>query len=287
MLIVQTSAKINLGLEIISKRDDGYHNISSVLQSVNMFDEISLQFSDNLTFASNVESLNNESNLVMAAVRAFEEHTGILVSLNIVLDKHIPIGMGLGGGSGNAAGVLYALNEIYSTGLSNKELHILSSSLGADVPFFLQGGTAVVGGIGDIITPLDNVSEDNLVLICPKICLSNKTKSFFDKICSEHITDGSGIQKLCTDLLELNTFPSRLPDNVFSRILNDQFPQLLELRKLIQDELGTIMNITGTGLGMFAVTEEWKALKHLVDSQYYDMYKMKTTDRAIEMRSNI
>ena len=287
MLIVQTSAKINLGLEIISKRDDGYHNISSVLQSVNMFDEISLQFSDNLTFASNVESLNNESNLVMAAVRAFEDHTGILVSLNIVLDKHIPIGMGLGGGSGNAAGVLYALNEIYSTGLSNKELHILSSSLGADVPFFLQGGTAVVGGIGDIITPLDNVSEDNLVLICPKICLSNKTKSFFDKICSEHITDGSGIQKLCTDLLELNTFPSRLPDNVFSRILNDQFPQLLELRKLIQDELGTIMNITGTGLGMFAVTEEWKALKHLVDSQYYDMYKMKTTDRAIEMRSNI
>ena len=86
MLIVQTSAKINLGLEIISKRDDGYHNISSVLQSVNMFDEISLQFSDNLTFASNVESLNNESNLVMAAVRAFEDHTGILVSLNIVLD---------------------------------------------------------------------------------------------------------------------------------------------------------------------------------------------------------
>tara|TARA_B100001758_G_C17953381_1_gene374547 strand:- start:240 stop:464 length:225 start_codon:yes stop_codon:yes gene_type:complete len=74
---------------------------------------------------------------------------------------------------------------------------------------------------------------------------------------------------------------------VFSRILNEQFPQLLELRKLIQDELGTIMNITGTGLGMFAVTEEWKALKHLVDSQYYDMYKMKTTDRAIEMRSNI
>ena len=287
MLIVQTSAKINLGLEIISKRDDGYHNISSVLQSVNMFDEISLQFSDNLTFSSNVESLNNESNLVMGAVRAFEDHTGIIVSLNIVLDKHIPIGMGLGGGSGNAAGVLYALNEIYSTGLSNKELHILSSSLGADVPFFLQGGTAVVGGIGDIITPLDNVSEDNLVLICPKICLSNKTKSFFDKICSEDITDGSGIQKLCTDLLELNTFPSRLPDNVFSRILNDQFPQLLELRKLIQDELGTIMNITGTGLGMFAVTEEWKALKHLVDSQYYDMYKMKTTDRAIEMRSNI
>ena len=252
-----------------------------------MFDEISLQFSDNLTFASNVESLNNESNLVMAAVSAFEDQTGILVSLNIVLDKHIPIGMGLGGGSGNAAGVLYALNEIYSTGLSNKELHILSSSLGADVPFFLQGGTAVVGGIGDIITPLDNVSEDNLVLICPKISLSNKTKSFFDKICSEDITDGSGIQKLCTDLLELNTFPSRLPDNVFSRILNDQFPQLLELRKLIQDELGTIMNITGTGLGMFAVTEEWKALKHLVDSQYYDMYKMKTTDRAIEMRSNI
>ena len=137
MLIVQTSAKINLGLEIISKRDDGYHNISSVLQSVNMFDEISLQFSDNLTFASNVESLNNESNLVMAAVRAFEDHTGILVSLNIVLDKNIPIGMGLGGGSGNAAGVLYALNEIYSTGLSNKELHIFHTYMLPNDPFYI------------------------------------------------------------------------------------------------------------------------------------------------------
>ena len=287
MFIVQTSAKINLGLEILSKREDGYHNICSVLQSVNLFDEITFDFAPTTTLITNIDSLNVESNLVLESVKTFQEYTKIPVSMSITLRKHIPIGMGLGGGSGNAAGTLFALNEIYSAGLSLIELMSLGKTLGADVPYFFHGGTAVVSGIGDVVTPLVNMLPGNFVLICPKLSIKEKTKSFFQEISQEDFTDGSIMKAYSEDIRQSYEIFNGVPNNAFSRVLLKRFPELMELRTNIQEKLGITVNFTGAGLGMFAITDECKPLKELINSQYYDTYILNTIDHSIKMRSKI
>lgn len=286
MVEIRTSAKLNFGLEVISRRDDGYHNISSVLQSVNLFDDISLNFASRTAFSSNVPYLNNEFNLIMIALKIFEKHTKVPIALDIFLEKRIPVGMGLGGGSGNAAGVLYALNKMYSTGLSVVELKSIGASIGADVPYFFEGGTAVVKGMGDEVTSLPHLSLDNIWLVCPRIDYPNKTASFFQQITSKDFSNGSQIDFLCEQIKSNKQIIPDFPQNVFSKILTQKFPQIQDLKNQIETVLGTKMYVTGTGLGMFVITEESKALNELVDPEYHTLYRLKTTNTSIIMKDS-
>lgn len=173
MLVCRSSAKINLTLEVLSRRADGYHLLRSVVHSIGLWDTLYFEFGIGPGFSlrSNWPALMTEDNLCLQAARAWTEAAGAktpqrFAGVRITLNKTIPLGGGLGGGSGNAAATLLALNSHYQNLLEHEELENIALQLGADVPFFLQGGCALMEGIGEKLTPLP-AQKAWAILICP------------------------------------------------------------------------------------------------------------------------
>ncbi len=145
-------AKANLFFRVVSKRPDGFHEVASLYTALSLGDYIHLNLEDVDSFSSNIESLrNDDSNLIIHARNLFRKATNIQHALSIKLEKNIPIGSGLGGGSSNAATVLWAMNELFGNPLSIDELIKIGSSIGSDVPFFFSKGSAYCTGRGEIL----------------------------------------------------------------------------------------------------------------------------------------
>ncbi len=167
-LIIPSPAKVNLSLWIKRKRSDGYHEIVTVMHTINLFDVLSFHPSDRfeLEIAGNDTLPLNKGNLIVKAANIFKEATGIKPKVGIKLEKKIPVGAGLGGGSSNAASTLKGLNEIYGNPLSEKELYQLAAQIGSDVPFFIKGGLALAYGKGEKIRNY-NPANFKLLLVYP------------------------------------------------------------------------------------------------------------------------
>jgi len=144
-------AKINLFFRVLNKRLDGYHDIFSVLQAVNIFDVLQMEAKEEDLFICTDPSIANSNNLVLKALKVFRRETGIEDPLSIHLEKHIPMEGGLGGGSSNAATMLWALNEFFATSIPIDTLMMWGGSLGSDVPFFFSKGRAICLGRGEIV----------------------------------------------------------------------------------------------------------------------------------------
>lgn len=148
-------AKINLFLDVLGKRDDGYHEIDTVMQNISVYDEISLELIENgIDIACDVDDISGENNIVYNACKEFLTITDKKIGVKVFIKKNIPLAAGLGGGSSDAAAVLNLLNIAFGNVLDYENLHSIASKLGADVPFFLKGGTARATGIGDILSDL-------------------------------------------------------------------------------------------------------------------------------------
>jgi 4-diphosphocytidyl-2-C-methyl-D-erythritol kinase len=171
---VVAPAKINLYLAVGKRRGDGLHEIESVMQSVSLYDELTLEVADSLTFDVSPPDAapEDESNLVVRAVRAMGAAAGRSMGASLRLTKRIPSGAGLGGGSADAAATLVGLNEQWECGISRKALEKIGAGLGADVPFCVRGGTAVVHGAGEALAPLVVRSELWWVIAKPAESLS-------------------------------------------------------------------------------------------------------------------
>ena len=168
-MITLAPAKVNLSLRVLRRREDGFHDIESLMAPISLFDklEIERRESGGIEFACTEKALVNEDNLVIRAVRLFREAFGIPPHLRIMLEKHIPHGAGLGGGSSDAASTLLALDEIFATKAPRKKLHALAAALGSDVPFFLDRSAARVAGRGEHVTPIPFPHTIPLLLIKP------------------------------------------------------------------------------------------------------------------------
>lgn len=165
---LQCAAKINLSLDITGKRADNYHLLDSIFQTVSVYDRlgISLTDSEGISITCDAPGIPcDERNLAYKAAEAFLKESGIRTGIRIELEKHIPSGAGMGGGSADAAGVLYALNLLTGKNYSNQELREIGVKLGADVPFLLLGGTARAQGIGEELTVLRALPEIPLVIL--------------------------------------------------------------------------------------------------------------------------
>ncbi|MBV9468770.1 MAG: 4-(cytidine 5'-diphospho)-2-C-methyl-D-erythritol kinase [Abitibacteriaceae bacterium] len=178
MLICRSSAKVNLTLDVLSRRSDGYHELQSVVHTIGLWDILTFEFNSTpgLSLRCNDPQLENDSNLCLKAARAWQEVAGrggtqYFDGVRITLEKHIPSGAGLGGGSGNAAATLLSLNHKFDNPLSDAELLRLATSLGADVPLFVRGGCVLMEGIGDQLTPLPAL-DGWLVVLKPPIGFS-------------------------------------------------------------------------------------------------------------------
>ena len=166
-VIINSNAKVNIGLKVLKKREDGYHDIVTVFQEINLFDIISIsKKSKGCDFNSNATWLmNDKTNLCVIAYEAMKKKFDI-DGVDIDLTKNIPRGSGLGGGSSNAASIMKGIRELYSLNISDKELEEIASQIGADVPFFIRGSIQLGEGIGDRLTPLKiNISGKYLIII--------------------------------------------------------------------------------------------------------------------------
>jgi len=169
-MLLRAFAKINLDLRILGKRPDGYHELQTELQTIDWFDEIHIDRASGFQFSA-TDGPTDKTNLVVRAVRAFEQATGVRADVKIELIKNIPSGAGLGGGSADAAVTFLGLQRVFETNVPESEaLHALRS-IGSDVPFFLFGGRACGTGRGDVIYPVEDRSDYRLVLVNPGVSI--------------------------------------------------------------------------------------------------------------------
>ena len=231
-LKIQCPAKINLTLKVIGKREDGFHNIESVMQTISLYDyliintEMSEKFE--ITLSGNSKEIPyNEKNLVYKAVMLFIEHTNLPPhKIEIYIDKNIPIAAGLAGGSTDAAGTLYGLNEISGSPLSKKELHTLCAQLGSDLNFCLEGGRQMTKGRGEILEKLP-FEKMKISLIKPKNLGISAKEAYtkFSEKTSSHFQSKFGLRNnfkndlewaLIDDYKELQTIKNIYPASIMS-----------------------------------------------------------------------
>lgn len=174
-LIYLSPAKLNLGLKIVGKRSDGYHLLHTTFCLIDLFDEISIQVTNNgkISLLEHNQAWFYQKDLTYRAAVHLQNYTHSKLGANIKIKKTIPSGSGLGGGSSNAATVLIALNQLWQTNLKQDELINIGRQLGADVPFFIYGKNAIASGIGDIFTEID-IPEQYFVLVIPPFHLATK-----------------------------------------------------------------------------------------------------------------
>lgn len=210
---LRSYAKINLGLDVTGVLPNGYHTLKMIMQTISLYDTLYFEktVSPDIVLNTNIPDIpTDEHNLVYKAIKLFRDQYGIKSGVRCIIEKHIPVAAGLAGGSGNAAAALKAMNALFDTGLSAKQLAVDGLKLGADVPYCLMGGTALAEGIGDILTPLPLPPLAKVLLVKPKVSVSTKEVYTALKLgentvhpdmdaCISAINEGS-LKKLCDNL---------------------------------------------------------------------------------------
>ena len=236
-------AKINLFLHILNKRDDGYHNLQTWFTFVDLKDELKFEFndSDNITVTSNVNISSKEDNLVYKAIKLFQKEYSLNnVGANIIVNKNIPMGAGLGGGSSNAATTLIAMRDYYKLEIKNTDMLHLGAKLGADVPIFLYGKSAWAEGIGDVLHDKD-LRETYALLIKPDTHIS--TKEFFS---SKELIKHTELLPKCSELDR-----SKM-GNSFQKVFFSKHP---EFESYI-NTLDKSITMTGTGSCFYLLSDD-------------------------------
>ena len=239
-LILQCPAKLNLTLEVLFKKSNGMHEISSHFQLIDLFDQVTIQKTDNQFSSVRTNALvniDNENNIAFKAIEALSKLMNQDICCDIFIEKNIPMGGGLGGGSSNAAAVLIGINILFALKLNIDELMRIGSKIGADVPFFIFGRTALAKGIGDKLEETKCESKKFLV-IAPNI--HSSTKDMFLKWDS------------LNEQMMLRSIPKN--ENSFLKIFLEQEPEVRE----IYEELSEItpLRLSGTGSTFFCTYNE-------------------------------
>jgi len=243
-------AKINLFLHILNKRDDGYHNLQTWFTFVDLKDELIFEFngSDDIAISSNVAISSTEDNLVYKAIKLFQKEYNIeSVGVDIYVNKNIPMGAGLGGGSSNAATTLIAMKDHYKPEIKNTDMLNLATKLGADVPIFIYGKSAWAEGIGEVLQQ-KNFKETYALLIKPDIHIS--TKEFFSS------------NKLIkhTELLSKdNDLDRSVMSNSFERVFYDHYPEF----KVYANSFDKNITMTGTGSCFYLLSDDKQYLQKI------------------------
>jgi 4-diphosphocytidyl-2-C-methyl-D-erythritol kinase len=257
MLVIEAPAKINLTLEVLGKRPDGYHEIRSVIQTVNFCDSLQITPDKEVRFKSNKSVWSGEQSLVAKAVKLLQTTTGSTQGASIKIKKWLPLISGLGGDSSDAAAVLRGLNQLWELGLSTTKLQTLTQQLGSDVSFFLSGGTALMEGRGEKVTPLPPMPHQWVILIIPEVPrLPGKTKRVYSMLRPSHYTDGKITEKLITFLKSGGEFSTSLLYNVFENVVFGSGEELTILRDHILKTGAPNIHLAGSGPTMFTLLED-------------------------------
>jgi 4-diphosphocytidyl-2-C-methyl-D-erythritol kinase len=261
-------AKINLGLKVLGARPDGYHDICSVFQTVDLADVLHFrQGSENRLSCSDASLPTNDTNLALKALRLFQEQVGAggTGCFDIHLEKKIPVGSGLGGGSADAAAVLRAMNRSCGGLLSYPTLRALAQRLGSDVPFLINGGCAVVRGRGEEISPISAVGNVTFVLAYPGVRISSAwAYSVLPSsltVDTPYLNFVDSLSGGCVDLLELCS----TLENDFQPMIERAYPIVADLSKTLSSSGARFLSMSGSGSCLFGVFEDRTAASSAVD----------------------
>jgi len=268
MIRLRAHAKVNLALEVLGRRPDGYHEIATVLQTVDLHDRLTLEPAPDLTLACSRPDLEGEGNLALRAGRLLQEAFGVRAGARIRLEKAIPVASGLGGGSADGAGALVGLSRLWGLGLDRQALLPLAERLGSDVPFFLVGGTALAEGRGERVTPLPPVPPLWLVVVVPPLPVPpDKTARIYARVRPEHYSDGSRVRALASALREGRLPTPDLLHNALEGPALEAFPELRRYREALRSAGAPAVGLSGAGPALFAPVsgpeEGWEVLEGL------------------------
>ena len=252
-LFVRAHAKINLTLDVLGRRADGYHELASVMQTVTLADTLAFRsLEDRHTeFFCDVPALNMTENLVYRAVQAVRAATGCQRGVRIELRKQTPAQGGLGGGSSDAAAVLLALNRLWSLKLERDRLIALAASLGSDVPFFVLGGTALVEGRGERVTALPDLPGMWVLLLKPDVAVS--TPAAFRALTPADYTDGQATARLVAAIRESGMLPLEGLVNALEERVCQDYAAVAACRAALRAAGTRYVRMSGSGPTLFAL----------------------------------
>ena len=259
--MLRAAAKVNLTLEVLGKRADGYHEITTVMQAVDLSDRITLDDGDDLDLRSGSADIPTDAgNLAWRAAAALKEAAGFRGGVRITLDKRIPVAAGLGGGSSDAAGVLLGLNRLWQLRWPLERLDEVAATLGSDVPFFLRGGAALASGRGEKIEALRSRSMA-LVLVNPKF--PSSTAEMYGRLTPKMYSDGAATRSAVGALARSATRVAASLYNGMEPAAAAVFPQIVQMRAalLAAGALGALMS--GSGPTVFGVARSYEQARQI------------------------
>ncbi|HEX3023078.1 MAG TPA: 4-(cytidine 5'-diphospho)-2-C-methyl-D-erythritol kinase [Lachnospiraceae bacterium] len=262
-IMLKAYAKINLGLDVVGKRQDGYHDVRMIMQTIRLYDKLRMKriAKDEILIKTNLSYLpTNDNNLVYRAVQMLKEEFQIEQGIYVDLEKHIPVAAGLAGGSTDAAATLIGMNKLFDLRLSKKELMDRAVKLGADIPYCIMRGTALSEGIGEILTPLPSMPEAYVIIAKPAINVS--TKYVYENLKLDLNTIHPDIDGMidAINTSNLRGVTDRL-DNVLESVTVEKYPIIQEIKQTLKDYGAMNAIMSGSGPTVFGIFDNLNQAK--------------------------
>lgn len=254
---VKALAKINLGLDVVRRREDGYHEVKMVMQTIHLFDRLEMKkTAGGITMTTNLSFLpTNENNLVYKAAKLLMDEFQIRDGIDVKLHKHIPVAAGMAGGSTDAAAVLYGMNRMFELGLSKEELMQRGVKIGADVPYCIMRGTALAEGIGEQLTALPPMVKCPVLIAKPQISVS--TKFVYENLKLDENTVHPDIDRLVEDIRrkDLAAITSDM-GNVLETVTIPNYPVIAEIKEHMMEHGAVGAMMSGSGPTVFGLFDD-------------------------------
>ena len=288
-ITLKSRAKINLSIDVLGKRQDGYHLVEMIMQTIDLYDLIEINEKDNdqITIKSTSDEIPLDcNNLVYKAANLIKKTFNINKGVEIHIKKNIPVAAGMAGGSSNAAAVLVGLNKLWNLNLSNQQLEKIGLKLGADVPFCINGGAVLASGIGEELTPIKGLTKDVCILVCkPDLFVS--TKEVYECIDSKDI-DKRPNNKFLIECLK-NEDTRQLAENmsnVLEGVTMDKHPVIQQIKDIMTNNraLGAMMSGSGpTVFGLYENREDAVKCKAILEKQFKQTFVVACEEKGVEV----
>ena len=260
-------AKIHLGLDVTGRRDDGYHLVRMIMQTIHLFDSVQMEKipESGIQLTTNIRFLpTDEHNIAYKAARLLMDEFQITQGIRIDIKKCIPVSAGMAGGSTDAAAVLYGMNQMYDLKLSQKQLAKRALTLGADVPYCLMRGTALAEGIGEKLTRLPSVPRCPVVVAKPGISVS--TKWVYDRLQLGEQTKHPDIDQLIADIKQQNLIDmASHMGNLLEEVTVQEYPVIAQIKENLMEHGALNAMMSGSGPTVFALFEERSTAREAAD----------------------
>lgn len=254
-LELKALAKINLGLDVLGVRENGYHDVRMIMQSIHLYDKVTLEKREEpgIHLETNLPYLPvDEKNIAYKAAKILMDEFSIENGIKITLDKRIPVAAGMAGGSSNAAAVLVGMNRLFRLGLSQQDLMERGVQLGADVPYCVMRGTVLAEGIGEILTPLSPIPKCYILVAKPGINVS--TKMVYEKLDSHEIEEHPDIDGILSGLEEGNLRKiANSMGNVLERVTIEEYPIIEQIKTVMKESGALNAMMSGSGPTVFGI----------------------------------